>query len=140
MGKLIPPAVSSAIGTILVGLLVGAISAAFVGTIIADSGILGGSGESQQAHQYMTALMQRETQSVAQLRPQQDVVSRALEEQTAQQSTQQVKPLSLTYLGGGHAGAMRVEIYAIEIQGQNGKVQFFPLALTLIGGKVVRTE
>ena len=47
---------------------------------------------------------------------------------------------SLTYLGGRTAGALAVHVYAIEIRAANGQRQFFPLALTLVSGKVVRRE
>ncbi len=138
--NLLPSIVRTATALLLVGGLVGYVGTAFSTTMVADSGILGGSGESNDAHKYMMALLQRESESLSQLRPQRDVVSRALEKQNASQSAQQVKPLSLTYLGGGSSGRVSVHIYAVEIQAGGGQYQFFPLALTIVGGKVVRVE
>ncbi|MGH2492260.1 MAG: hypothetical protein ACRDF9_12200, partial [Candidatus Limnocylindria bacterium] len=92
------------------------------------------------AHKYMMALLQRESESLSQLRPARDIISRALEQQNASQQSEEVKPLTLTYLGGGSSGRISVHIYAVEIQAGGGQYQFFPLALTIVGGKVVRVE
>lgn len=139
--KFLPPLLRTAIVMVLVGGLMGYAGTGFITTMVADSGLLGGGGESNDAHRYMMALLQRESESLAQLRPARDVISRALEAQNA--STQQasgVKPLSLTYLGGGSAGRISVHIYAVELQASGGQYQFFPLALTVVGGKVVRVD
>jgi hypothetical protein len=138
--KLLPPVVRTIIAMLLVGGLVGYVGTAFTTTMVADSGILGGGGESNDAHKYMMALLQRESESLSQLRPARDVISRALEQQNASQQSTEVKPLSLTYLGGGSSGRISVHIYAVEIQAGSGQYQFFPLALTIVGGKVVRVE
>jgi hypothetical protein len=138
--NLIPPLVRTALAMLLVGGLIGYVGTAFTTTLVADSGILGGGGESSDAHKYMMALLQRETDSLSQLRPTRDVISRALEQQNASQQATDVKPLSVTYLGGGSSGRISVHIYAVEIQAGGGQYQFFPLALTIVGGKVVRVE
>src|SRR5574341_596972 len=114
--KLLPPVVRTIIAMLLVGGLVGYVGTAFSTTMVADTGILGGGGESSDAHKYMMALLQRESESLSQLRPARDVISRALEQQNAShQSQSEVKPLSLTYLGGGSSGRISVHIYAVEI-------------------------
>ncbi len=138
--SLIPPLVRTAMAMLLVGGLMGYAGTAFTTTLVADSGILGGGGESSDAHKYMMALLQREADSLSRLRPASDVVSRALDQQNASQQTQDVKPLSVTYLGGSSSGRLSVHIYAVEIQAGGGQYQFFPLALTIVGGKVVRVE
>jgi hypothetical protein len=138
--NLIPPLVRTALAMLFVGGLVGYVGTAFTTTLVADSGVLGGGGESSDAHKYMMALLQRETDSLSQLRPTRDVISRALEQQNASQQTTDVKPLSVTYLGGSSSGRISVHIYAVEIQAGGGQYQFFPLALTIVGGKVVRVE
>jgi hypothetical protein len=138
--NLIPPLVRTALAMLLVGGLMGYAGTAFTTTVVADSGILGGGGESSDAHKYMMALLQREAESLSRLRPASDVVSRALDQQNASQQTQDVKPLSVTYLGGSSSGRLSVHIYAVEIQAGGGQYQFFPLALTIVGGKVVRVE
>jgi len=138
--NLLPPVMRTVMAMLLVGGLVGYVGTAFTTTMVVDSGILGGGGESNDAHKYMLALLQRESESLSQLRPARDVISRALEQQNASQQSSEVKPLSLTYLGGGSSGRISVHIYAVEIQAGSGQYQFFPLALTIVGGKVVRVE
>ncbi len=142
MRKLLPPVVTTSIMLVLVGALIGYVGTAFVGTIVADSGLLPGStGESPEAHQYVIKLLQHET--LTQLRPQQDVLSRAIEQQAAEGQRQQssaTTPMSVTYLGGSSSGRFSVQIYAIEVRAANGRTQFFPIALTLISGKVVRVD
>lgn len=138
--KLLPPVVRTALAMLIVGSLVGYVGTAFTTTLVVDSGILGGGGESSDAHKYMIALLKRESESLSQLRPAQDVVSRALEQQNVSQQSTDVKPLSVTYLGGGSSGRLSVHIYAVELQATGGQYQFFPLALTIVGGKVVRVE
>ena len=138
--KLLPAVVRTALAMLLVGGLVGYATTGFTTTIVADSGILGGGGESTDAHKYVMALLQRESDSLAQLQPASDVVSRALQQQSVSQQTTSAKPLSVTYLGGSSSGRISVHIYAVELQATGGQYQFFPLALTVVGGKVVRVE
>ncbi len=143
MGKLfgfIPVMIRMAFGMVLVGIVVGYTLSAFATTIISDQGWFAASGEPAQARNYMVALLQREAENVNALRPQQDIVSQALAAQAAQQSQQQAKPLSLTYLGGGSSGRLSVQIYAVEVRANDGTQQLFSLALTLLGGKVVGTR
>ena len=138
--KLLPSVVRTALAMLLVGGLIGYAGTGFTTTIVADSGILGGGGESSDAHKYVMALLQRESDSLAQLQPARDVVSRALQQQSVSQQSTSTKPLSVTYLGGSSSGRISVHIYAVELQATGGQYQFFPLALTIVGGKVVRVE
>lgn len=143
MGRLfgwIPQSISTAAGFILVGMVVGYVLSVSASTVISDQGWFTSSGESGPARAYMVALLQREADSLNALRPQQDIVSKAMSEQSARQSTSQAKPLSLTYLGGLSQGNFSVQIYAVEVRGNDGQQQLFPLALTLLGGKVVGTR
>ena len=130
----------TALAMLIVGGLVGYAATGFTTTLVADSGILGGGGESSDAHKYVMALLQRESESLAQLQPSRDVVSRALQQQSVSQQSTSAKPLSVTYLGGSSSGRISVHIYAVELQATGGQYQFFPLALTIVGGKVVRVE
>ena len=138
--RLLPPLVRTALAMLIVGGLVGYAGTGFTTTLVADSGILGGGGESSDAHKYVMALLQRESESLAQLQPSRDVVSRALQQQSVRQQSTSAKPLSVTYLGGSSSGRISVHIYAVELQATGGQYQFFPLALTIVGGKVVRVE
>jgi hypothetical protein len=138
--NLIPPLVRTALSMLIVGGLIGYAGTAFMTTLVADSGLLGGGGESNDAHKYMIALLQRESDSIARLGPSRDVVSRALQQQNVSQQPQDVKPLTVTFLGGGSSGRVSVQIYAVEIQSSSGQYQFLPFSLTLVGGRVQRVE
>lgn len=133
----LPSTARMATGMVLVGMIVGWVLSGLVTTVVSDQGWLATSGEPAQARNYMVALLQRETESLSALRPQQDVVSQALAAQAAQASQQQAKPLSLTYLGGASQGRLSVQIYAFEVRANDGTQQLFSLALTMLGGKVV---
>lgn len=143
MGKIfgwIPKSLRTGAGIVVIGMLVGFLLSASATAIVNDQGWFAASGESAPARAYMVALLQREADSLNALRPQQDVVSKALSQQSAQQSTSQAKPLSLTYLGGASQGSFSVQIYAVEVRANDGSQQLFPLALTLLRGRVVGTR
>ena len=136
----VPHTVRTAAGIVMVGMVVGYLLSMSASTVISDQGWFTANGESGPARAYMVALLQREADSLSALRPAQDVVSKALAQQSAQQSTSQAKPLSLTYLGGVSQGSFSVQIYAVEVRANDGSQQLFPLALTLLGGRVVGTR
>jgi hypothetical protein len=143
VGKLlgwIPHTIRTAVGIVIVGMVIGYVLSMSASAVISDQGWFAASGESGPARAYMVALLQREADSLTALRPEQDVVAKALAQQSAQQSTSQAKPLSLTYLGGLSQGTFSVQIYAVEVRANDGSQQLFPLALTLLGGRVVGTR
>jgi hypothetical protein len=137
--NLIPPLVRTAMAMLLIGGLMGYAGMGFITTVVADSGVLGGGGESSQAHKCVMAIIQRDSSSTR-LCSQSPLVQRALQQQNVSQTVPDAKPLSLTYLGSGSAGRISVHIYAVEITAGGGQYQFFPLALTLVGGRVVRVD
>jgi hypothetical protein len=111
-----------------------------LGVGLAEANSLFGVHESTAARRYMISLLQNEPQTLISLMPRTDVVSRAMQFAQSEQMTGQIQPISLTYLGGGTSGSLSVHMYAIEIRDANGQRQFFPLALTLTGGRVIRRE
>ncbi len=123
-------------------MLAGYVIAAAAGVFIQDSGLFGASGESPVARTYMLGLLQRDPNSIVGIRPNQSIAQRASELQAADSSrtTAQIQPLSLTYIGGATVGVYSVHIYAVGIRNAQGVDQFFPLALTVYGGKVQRSE
>jgi len=133
----IPPIIATAVGTILVGMLVGYMLAATVSYVITERGWFANSGEPPEARAFMLAYLQREAENIAALRPQQDVVSKALAEQMTQSTAAQAKALSLTYLGGQSQGPLSVQVYAVEARANDGSQGLITYALTLVGGKVV---
>lgn len=134
--------IAGSAGTLLVGLLAGFVVASAVGIIFQDSGILGASGESPIARAYMLGLLQRDPNAIVGIRPNQSIAQRASELQGADTSrtSTQIQPLSLTYIGGATVGVYSVNIYAVGLRNAQGVDQFFPLALTVYGGKVQRSE
>jgi hypothetical protein len=138
LGRLI----SGWVGTLLVGVLAGFVIAAAVGVAVQDSGLFGASGESPIARAYMLGLLERNPNSIVGIRPNQGIAQRAAELQGADTSrtASSITPLSLTYIGGATAGGFSVHIYAVGLRTAQGVDQFFPLALTISGGKVIRSE
>ena len=132
--------IAGSVGTVIVGILAGFVIASVIGVVAQDSGLFS-SGESPVARQYMLGLLEQNPAAVTNIRPTQDIAQRAMELQGAQQSRNtSVQPLSLTYLGGGSMGSISVHIYAVGLRSASGVDQFFPLALTISGGKVLRSE
>ena len=129
-------------GTLLVGMLTGFILASAAGVIVQDSGLFGTSGESPIARAYMLGLLQRDPNSIVGIRPNQSIAQRAAELQAADTSrtTASIQPLSLTYIGGATVGSYSLNIYAVGLRNAQGVDQFFPLALTVSGGTVIRSE
>ena len=134
--------VGGSIGTVLVGALFGFVLASAAGLFVQDSGILGANGENPVARTYMVGILQRDPNSLANIRPNQGIARRATELQGADTTRQSssIQPLSLTYLGGQSLGSFSVHIYAVGLRSASGVDQFFPLALTVSGGKVIRSE
>lgn len=123
--------------------VLGALSAFVVtaiGSGLAEERAIFGVHETAAARRYMISLLQAEPQSLIALTPKTDVVNRAIQFRSSEEAAGSVTPISLTYLGGRTGGALSVHIYAIEIRSGDGQRSFFPLAITLIGGKVVRRE
>lgn len=129
-------------GTLLVGVFAGFVISSAIGVFVSDSGLFGASGESPVARAYMLGLLQRDPNSITGIRPNQSISQRAAELQGAENSrtTSSIQPISLTYLGGGAAGGYSVHIYAVGLRTAEGDDQFFPLALTVRGGQVIRSE
>ncbi|MGH2472782.1 MAG: hypothetical protein ACRDG6_10320 [Candidatus Limnocylindria bacterium] len=134
--------ISGSAGTLLVGVLAGFVIASAIGVFVQDSGLFGASGESPIARAYMLGLLQRDPSAIVGIRPNQSISQRAAELQGADTSrtTSTIQPLSLTYLGGSSVGAYSVHIYAVGLRNAQGVDQFFPLALTVSGGRVIRSE
>lgn len=123
----------------MIGALASFVFVALGGGLLEEKAIFGVK-ESAAARRYMLSLLQNEPDSLIALSPRSDVVNRAMQFAQAKEAEGQITPVSLTYLGGRTAGALNVHIYAVEIRAASGQRQFFPLALTLIEGKVVRRE
>jgi hypothetical protein len=134
--------IAGSVGTLLVGILAGFAISSAAGVFVQDSGLFGASGESPVARAYMLGLLQRDPNSIVGIRPNQSIAQRAAELQGADTSrtASTIQPLSLTYIGGASVGGYSVHVYAVGLRNSQGVDQFFPLALTVSGGKVIRSE
>ena len=135
MGK----AIRTALATVLLGGLLGYVVTGLGGPLMAEMALFG-NRESTEARRYMIAVLENEPETLANLTPKGDVVSRAMQYLQSDESQGQWTPLSLTYMGGVTKGGLQVHTYAIELRSASGREQFIPLALTLANGKVIRRE
>jgi hypothetical protein len=111
-----------------------------IGSGLIEEKALFGTRESAAARRYMISLLENEPHTLIALTPRTDVVNRAMQFAQAEVAQGQITVNSMTYLGGRNAGALSVHAYALELRNPDGQLQFFPLALTLVEGKVIRRE
>lgn len=123
----------------LISFLLGFVVVALGSGLIEEKAVFG-TRESAAARRYMISLLENEPHTLIALTPRTDVVNRAMQFAQAEVAQGQITVNSLTYLGGRNAGALSVHSYAIELRNPDGQLQFFPLALTLVEGKVIRRE
>jgi hypothetical protein len=111
-----------------------------IGSGLIEEKAVFGTRESAAARRYMISLLENEPHTLIALTPRTDVVNRAMQFAQAEVAQGQITVNSLTYIGGRNAGALSVHSYALELRNPDGQLQFFPLALTLVEGKVIRRE
>lgn len=111
-----------------------------IGSGLIEEKAVFGTRESADTRRYMISLLENEPHTLIALTPRNDVVNRAIQFAQAEVAQGQISVMSLTYLGGRNTGALSVHTYAVELRSSDGQRHFFPLALTLIEGKVIRTE
>jgi hypothetical protein len=128
------------LATLVAGGLVGFVLAGILAPILGRVPLFNGTGESAEARAYVERVLERDVDALIALRPRRDVVSRAQELQSAAQQNVELKPLSVTYMGGAGAGPTNVHIYAIGVQFPSGEQRLVPFTITVVGGKVVRVE
>lgn len=128
-----------AVSILVVGALLGFVLSSLAGQVFEESGI-SGNGELAEARTYMVSLLTSDPDSIAALTPGRGIVARAQQFKNLTEGAGSNTPISLTYLGGRSLNGVTVNIYAIEVRNSRGRQTFFPLALTLVGGKVVRRE
>jgi hypothetical protein len=132
-------AVSPWLGVFAIAFMLSFVVAALGSGLVEEKAVFG-TRESAAARTYMISLLENEPNSLIALTPRTDVVNRAMQFAQAEVAQGQITPISLTYLGGRNAGVLSVHSYALELRTGDGQRQFFPLALTLVEGKVIRRE
>ncbi len=131
--------VVGAAGSLVLGVLIGYVLTTFFAPFVSDSALFGGTGETRQARDYMLGLVQSNDEMLASVTPGRDVVARAMRLQTAGKPAP-FKTVSLSFVGGRTIGPITFQAYAVEVRPTSGPDRFFPLMLTLVNGKVVRSD
>jgi hypothetical protein len=131
---------SPLLGLLLAGALIGFVMAGLLAPVLGRVPLISGTSEAPEARSYVERMLERDVDALIALRPRRDIVSRAQEMQRAAEQNIQLKPLSLTYMGGNSSGLTNVHIYAIGIQLPSGEQRLVPFTITVVGGKVVRVE
>lgn len=117
----------------------GFVVTALGGGVIEERAVFG-AHETAAARTYMISLLESRPQTLIALTPRSDVVNRAMQFAQSEEAIGQISTSSLTYLGGRTSGQLSVHVYAVELRAADGRRQFFPLAITMLEGKVVRSE
>jgi hypothetical protein len=125
------------IGSIMVaGALAGYVVADVV-TTATGGGVLVGSAESREAHEYLVAYLAGDAATVAKYRPI-DTVTKALEMQNVQRAATVREITSMTYIGGATEGPMGVYVYAVTGHATGSTDELLvSFTLTVINGKIV---
>src|ERR671926_412518 len=101
-----------ATATILIaGLLAGYVGAEVVQTAT-SGGVLVGSAESREAHEFLVAYLAGDAATATKYRPT-DTVTKALEMQNVQRAATVREITSMTYMGGATQGGIGVYAYAV---------------------------
>jgi hypothetical protein len=146
--------------TLAVGTLFGYLVTAIASPLLSESQVLGATGESTPAHEFMARRLedpaslivlkiptdrakQIGTDVVAD--PSTDVATRAMKLQVFAAANANIKatPVSLTYLGGGSEGRLQVQLYAAEldIQTQDGdRLTIIGYIVSLVNSRVFLLE
>ena len=125
------------IGTIVVaGLLAGYVATEIV-TTATNGGLLLGSAESPDAHNYLVAYLAGDAATATKYRPT-DTVTKALEIQNVERAASVREITSMTYIGGASQGRIGVYVYAVTGHAAGSTTELLvPFTLTVVDGKIV---
>jgi hypothetical protein len=126
----------SAATIVAAGLLVGFVGAEVVTTVTAG-GVLVGSAESREAHEYLVAYLAGDATTAAKYRAI-DTVTKAIEIQNVERAAAVREITSMTYIGGASQGRMGIYVYAVTGHATGSTNELLvPFTLTVIDGKIV---
>jgi hypothetical protein len=126
-----------AMATIVVAGLLAGYVVAEVATTAMTGGVLVGSTESPEAHNYMVAYLAGDAATAAKYRPT-DTVTKALEIQNVERAASVREITSMTYIGGASQGRMGVYVYAVTGHPTGSTNELLvSFTLTVIDGKIV---
>ena len=121
---------------VLAGVLAGYVGAEIVTTAM-SGGVLVGSTESREAHDYLVAYLAGDAATAAKYRDA-DTVSKALEIQNVQRAATVREITSMTYMGGATQGGIGVYAYAVTGHATGSTTDLLvPFTLTVVDGKIV---
>jgi hypothetical protein len=128
------------IGTIVVaGLLAGYVATEIV-TTATSGGLLLGSAESPDAHNYLVAYLAGDAATATKYRPT-DTVTKALEIQNVERAASVREITSMTYIGGASEAGMGVYVYAVTGHATGSTNELLvSFTLTVINGKIVEMK
>ena len=124
--------------TVMAGLLIGYVVATIATILIGQSRLFGSSGESPEARAFVLAAVAGDTEAMQALAPPGSLADRALALKQSRTNGSSAIVDSLTYLGGGAQGPLRVHVYVLRVHLADGTEQLWPMSLTVLGGRVVR--
>ena len=118
------------------GVLAGYFAAEIV-TTITSGGVLVGSAESVEAHNYLVAYLAGDAKGATQYRVT-DPVTKAIEMQNVERAATVREITSMTYIGGATQGRIGVYVYAVTGHAVGStKEVLVSFTLTVIDGKIV---
>jgi hypothetical protein len=121
---------------VVAGLLAGFVGAEIV-TTVTSGGVLVGSAESREAHEYLVAYLAGDAATAAKYRPT-DTVTKAIEIQNVERAATVREITSMTYIGGASQGGIGVYVYAVTGHATGSTTELLvPFTLTVVDGKIV---
>ena len=118
------------------GLLAGYIVAEVITTVTAG-GVLTGSAESVEAHNYLVAYLAGDADGANKYRTA-DSVTKAIEMQNVERAATVREITSMTYVGGASQGRMGVYVYAVTGHAVGSAQELLvSFTLTVVDGKIV---
>ena len=121
---------------IAAGVLAGYVAAEVV-TTTTGGGVLVGSAESVEAHNYLVAYLAGDAEAATRYRST-DPVTKAIEMQNVERAATVREITSMTYMGGATQGGMGVYVYAVTGHAVGStKEVLVSFTLTVIDGKIV---
>jgi hypothetical protein len=126
----------SIVTIITAGVLAGFVAAEIV-TTMTSGGVLTGSAESVEAHNYLVAYLAGDAEGATRYRST-DSVTKAIEMQNVERAATVRQITSMTYIGGATQGRIGVYVYAVTGHATGStKEVLVSFTLTVLDGKIV---
>ena len=121
---------------VVAGVLAGFVATELVTTAL-SGGMLVGSAESPEAHDYLVAYLAGDAATASKYRPT-DTVTKAIEIQNVERAATVREITSMTYIGGASQGGTGVYVYAVTGHATGSTNELLvSFTLTVMNGKIV---